>query len=112
MKIKGGIVLHGMTWAAADKIEYNTIGEFKTSDSNTPGYFIVQCTGNAYNLQEKYTRHAFNPPIIIPEGELVCTAKFMTPMRETSYWHHEPDKSIPVMVKLKQVVMPYIGLIQ
>ena len=38
--------------------------------------------------------------------------KFMTPMRKTSYWYHDPDESIPVMVKLKQVVMPYNELIQ
>ena len=36
----------------------------------------------------------------------------MTPMRKTSYWYHEPDEEIPVMVKLKQFVMPYIELIQ
>ena len=36
MEIKEEILLNGMTWAAADKIEYNTIGAFKTSDSNTP----------------------------------------------------------------------------
>ena len=39
----------------------------------------------------KYTFHAFNPPVIIPEGELVCPYKFMTPMRKTSYWYHDPD---------------------
>ena len=33
-------------------------------------------------------------------------------MRKTSYWYHEPDEVIPVMVKLKQVVMHYIELIQ
>ena len=48
----------------------------------------------------------------IPEGELVCQAKFMTPMIKTSYWYHDPDEAIHVMVKLKQVVMPFIALIQ
>ena len=41
MDIKDELVLHGMTWAAADEIEYNPIGTFKTSHSNTPGYYIV-----------------------------------------------------------------------
>ena len=41
MDIKGDLALNGMAWAAADKIEYNTIGGFQTSDSNTPGYYIV-----------------------------------------------------------------------
>ena len=106
MKIKDELVLHGMNWAAAYHIEYNTMGAFQTSDSNTPGYYFVRCTGNEYTLQGKYTCHAFNPPIIIPEGELVCTANFMTPMRKTSYWYHEPDEAIPVMVNLKQFLMP------
>ena len=60
---------------------------------------------------EKYTCHAFYPPVIFPEGELVCTAKFMTPIRKTSYWYHKPNEAIPVTVKLKEVMMPYIDLI-
>ena len=107
MDIEDQIVLN-----AADKIEYNTIGEFQTSGSNMPGYYIVLWADNVYTLQEQFTCHAFDPPVIITEGELVCTAKFMKPMRKTSYWYHGPDESIPVMVKLKQVVMPYIKLIQ
>ena len=41
MEIKDYLVLKGMAWAAADDIEYNTIGAFQTRDSNTPGYYIV-----------------------------------------------------------------------
>ena len=71
MDIKDELVLNGVTWVAADDIEYNTIGKFQTIDSNTPVYYIVKWTGNAYTLQEQYTCHAFDPPVIIPEGELV-----------------------------------------
>ena len=85
MEIKDELVLNIMNWAAADKIEYNNIAAFQTSDSSTPGYYIVRQTGNAYTLQEKYTCHAFDTPVLIPEGELVCPAKFMTTMRKTSY---------------------------
>ena len=112
MKIKDELVLQGMTQAAADEIEYNTMGAFQTSDKNTHGYYIVKWTSNAYTLQEKYKCHAFDPPVIIPEGELVCKAKFMTPMKKTSHWYHKTNEAIPVMVKLKQVVMPLIELIQ
>ena len=52
MKIKDAIVLQGMTQAAADKIEYNTMSEIQTSDCNKHGYYIVKWTGNAYTLQE------------------------------------------------------------
>ena len=88
------------------------MGEFQTSDCNTRGYYIVKWTGNACILQGKYKCHAFDSPVIIPEGELVCLNKFMTPMIKTSHWYHEPNEAIPVMVKLKQVVMPFIELIQ
>ena len=111
MNIKDEIFSQGMTRAAADDIEYNTIGAFQTSDSNTHGYYIVQWTSNAYTLQEKYTCHAFDPPVIIPEGELFFPAKFMTPTRKNSYWYHDKYETIHVIVKLKQVVMPFIELI-
>ena len=81
MDIKDDFVLNGTTWAAANNIENNSIGAFHTSDSNTTGYYIVICTGNAYTLQEKYTCHAFDPLVIIREGELVFPAKFMTSTR-------------------------------
>ena len=83
MKIKDELVLQGRNHAVADKIEYNTMGTFQTSDCNTNGYYIVKCTGNAYTLEVKYKCHAFNPPVIMPEGKQVCQAKFMTPMKKT-----------------------------
>ena len=88
MDIKDGLVLNVMTWEEIENIEYNTIGAFQTRDIKTPGYYIIQWTGNAYTLQEKYTCHEFDPQVIIPEGELVFPAKFMTPVRKTSYWYH------------------------
>ena len=112
MEIKDELVLYGMTRSAADEIECNTIGEFQTSNSNTTGYYIVECTCNAYTLQEIYKCDAFYPPVIITEGELVFTAKFMTPMRAISYLYHDPDEAIPVMVNFKKVVMSFIEFIQ
>ena len=88
------------------------MGEFQTSDCNTHGYYFVKWTGNEYTLQGKYKCHAFDTPVIIPEGKQVCPAKFMTPMIKTSHWYHEPNEAIRVMVKLKQIVMPLIDLIQ
>ena len=88
MNIKDDFVLNGITWSASDSIENNTIVVFQTSDSSTPGYYIFWCTGNAYTVQEKCTFNAFNPPVIIPEGEIAFPSKFMTPMRKTSYFYH------------------------
>ena len=82
MKIKDELFLQEMTQASAYKIEYNSMGAFQTSNKNTHGYYIVKWTGIAYILQEKYKWHAFDTPVIILEGELVCSAKFMTPMKK------------------------------
>ena len=57
MEIKAELFLQGMTRSAVDEIEYNAIGAFKTSNSNTPGYYIFECSGNTYTLQEKYICH-------------------------------------------------------
>ena len=75
---------------------------------------IILLNGQVMHIpyRKKYKCHAFDPPVIIPEGELVFPAKFMTPMKKTSHWYHEPNEAIPVMVNLKQVVMPLIELIQ
>ena len=51
MVVKDELELHGITWAAADKIEYNIIGKFKTINIKTPGYYIVRWTGNEYTIQ-------------------------------------------------------------
>ena len=52
MEIKDKLVMNGMTWVEADESEYNTIGAFQISNSNTPGYYIFRWIGNAYTLQE------------------------------------------------------------
>ena len=65
MEIKDELILNGMTWSEADNIEYNTIGAFQTTNSNTPGYYIVRWTDNIYTLQEQYICHAFNSPVMV-----------------------------------------------
>ena len=42
MKIKDELVLQGMTQAAADDIEYNTMGAFQNSNKNKHAYYIVK----------------------------------------------------------------------
>ena len=53
MEIKDELVLQGMNQAAADEIEYNTMGAFQTSDCNTHEYYIVKWTGNAYTPSQR-----------------------------------------------------------
>ena len=35
----------------------------------------------------------------------------MTLMRKTSYWYHDPDEAIHVMMELEKKLIPYIELI-
>jgi hypothetical protein len=103
-------VLMGMTQVSSEEIQTGSFGAFQTSDKQTLGYYIVQWTGNPYTLQEQYECNAFNPPVLIPTGELVCEAKFWTPMSKGTNWYHEPDDDLFVMVKVKQVVMTDIDM--
>ena len=80
------------------------MGGFQTSYCNTHEYYIFKWTDNAYTPQEIYKCHAFDPPVIITEGEIVCPAKFMTPMIKTPHWYHKTNEAIPVMVKLKNLL--------
>ena len=82
MDIKDKLVLNGMTWAAADNIEYNNIVIFQTSNSNTLGIILFDGQVMHIPYKKQYICHAFDLPVIITEGELVCPAKFMTPMRK------------------------------
>ena len=68
------------------------MGAFQTSDCNTHGYYIVKWTGNAYTLQGKYICHAFDPPVIIPEGELVFSSQV----------YDSNDKNFPLVSLSKQ----------
>ena len=77
------------------------MGEFQNIDCNTHGYYIVKWTGNKYTLQEKYKCNAFNPPVIIPEGELVCPAKFMTRMKKNLPLVSQEKRSNPCHGEIK-----------
>ena len=57
------------------------------------------------------TYHAINNPVIIPKGELDFSEKLMTTIIKTSYWYHKTNEEIPVMVKFKKVLMPFIEFI-
>ena len=54
MDIKDKLVLNGMTWAAAENIEYNIIGAFQTSVINTPGYYIIRWKVNVLPSNRKH----------------------------------------------------------
>ena len=58
MEIKDELVLHGMSWAAADDIEYNTIGAFKTSDRTRLD--IIFFNGQVMNITYRKNIHVIH----------------------------------------------------
>ena len=58
MEIKDELVLNGMALVVADEIEYNTIGTFQTSDSNTPG--IILFDGQVMHITYRNNIHVIH----------------------------------------------------
>jgi hypothetical protein len=104
------MILSGLAYSSAQHVELGEFGAFETKDKTTLGYYIVKWTATPYTLQEQFICDAFNPPIIIPPGEMVCAAKFMNPVSKDSLWYHEPPEDLNVTVKMKQVVMAQIDM--
>ena len=104
------MILSGLAYSSAQHVELGEFGAFETKDKTTLGYYIVKWTATPYTLQEQFIHDAFNPPIIIPPGEMVCAAKFMNPVSKDSLWYHEPPEDLNVTVKMKQVVMAQIDM--
>ena len=97
-------ILNDMSEVFAESIEISNYGAFQTHDTTTSGYYIVQWTSTPYVLDEPYICHEYSPPQVIPEGTYVCRASFLNPMGPSSFWYHEPPTTLPVMVKMKQVI--------
>jgi len=97
-------ILNDMSEMFAESIEISNYGAFQTHDTTTSGYYIVQWTSTPYVLDEPYICHEYSPPQVIPEGTYVCRASFLNPMGPSSFWYHEPPTTLPVMVKMKQVI--------
>ena len=58
MEIKDELFVNGINWAAADYIEYHTIGAYQTRDSNTPGYYIFN--GQVMHIPYRNNIHVMN----------------------------------------------------
>ena len=78
--------LYWTAWLRNTQTRLNTIKILHFKPATVSHLWIILLWEvNAYNLQEIYTCHSFDPTVIIPEGELVCPANFIAPMRKTSY---------------------------
>ena len=94
-------------------MRFNTIPLVNLKLATVTRLGIIFFSGQVMHIpySKMYKCHAFDHPVIIPEGELVCPSKFITPMIKTSYWYHDPNEAILVIVKFKKCVMPIIELI-
>eukprot|EP00978_Attheya_sp_CCMP212_P027714 scaffold93477_cov76-Attheya_sp.AAC.1 len=97
-------ILDSISSVFAEQIVISNYGAFQTDDVVTSGYYIVQWTAMPYIPAEPYICYEYNPPQIIPQGTYVCNTKFLNPMGPSSFWYHEPPATLPVMVKMKQVI--------
>eukprot|EP00978_Attheya_sp_CCMP212_P013312 scaffold33437_cov68-Attheya_sp.AAC.7 len=97
-------ILDSISSVFAEQIVISNYGAFQTDDVVTSGYYIVQWTSMPYVLAEPYICYEYNPPQIIPQGTYVCKAKLLNPMGPSSFWYHEPPATLPVMIKMKQVI--------
>mmetsp|Transcript_30705 Transcript_30705/g.50713 ORF Transcript_30705/g.50713 Transcript_30705/m.50713 type:complete len:95 (-) Transcript_30705:258-542(-) len=70
------IILSEWTKATLGEVAAGNIGAFSTEDESTDGYYLVRFTSGPYTLADATTLTEFDPPIIVPEGELVVDCEY------------------------------------
>jgi hypothetical protein len=103
------VALHGLATRMSEKVQHGNYGAFSTEDPHADGYYIVQWTSDPYTLQEDLQMTDYDPPVIIPAGELVCDAKYFEKVPRTKRWYIPTkivggQQDLATTVRLKQVV--------
>jgi hypothetical protein len=107
-----GIVLDGIAEMISETIEVGESGAFMTDDTTTDGYYLVEWAGEPYTLQEETVLNEYEPPIILPEGELVCEAKYWSQVPRAKRWFTPSQTGdTRTVVRLQQVVASRVRLI-
>eukprot|EP00978_Attheya_sp_CCMP212_P046924 scaffold420461_cov35-Attheya_sp.AAC.1 len=78
-------ILDSISSVFAEQIVISNYGAFQIDDVVTSGYYIVQWSSMAYVLAEPY-------------GEVFKS------IGSKYFWYHDPPTTLPVMVKMKQVI--------
>jgi hypothetical protein len=81
------VAIHGLATQMSEKVQHGNYGAFSTKDPHADGYYIVQRTSDPYTLQEDLQLTNYDPPVIIPAGELVCNAKYFKKEPQTKCWY-------------------------
>jgi hypothetical protein len=57
-------------------VQEEKIGAFRTEDPEWDGYILVKWMSQAYRLKEAHKLTEYNPPILVPKGELVANGGY------------------------------------
>jgi hypothetical protein len=61
-------------------------GAFRTEDPDSDGYYLVKWTSKPYRLKEARKLTEYNPPILVPKGELVAHAVYFNQVPGAPHW--------------------------
>jgi hypothetical protein len=79
-------------------------GAFRTEDPDADGYYLVKWTSTPYKLPEARELREYNPPILVPKGELVADAVYFSKVPRAPRWY-TPTVEISTTVRLQQVIL-------
>ena len=83
-------------------VEEQNVGAFQTEDPDSDGYYLVKWTSQPYRLEENRELTEYNPPILVPKGELVADAVYFNPVPRAPRWYTPSGTS--TTVRLQQVI--------
>ena len=67
---------------------------------DTCGYYLVQCTGVPYTLQEEVQLTQYNPAVILGVRELFCYAKYLYAVPLEKQWFTWPPRDHTNFVRM------------
>jgi hypothetical protein len=104
------VALQGIAVMMSERMEAGKYGAFVTDDPKSDGYYLVEWMTPPYTLQDDERLEEYDPPIIIPKGELVCDAKYWSKVPGARQWY-VPEEDSMTVVRVKQVIAPDIELL-
>jgi hypothetical protein len=84
-------------------VQEETVGAFRTEDPDSDGYYLVKWTSTPYRLEEVRKLTEYDPPILVPKGELVADALYFNQVARAPRWY--TPATIATTVRLQQVIL-------
>jgi hypothetical protein len=100
------------SWAEVAEVEIKEgqCGAFSTEDPDADGYYLVKWLGAPYPLEESCLLTEYEPPIFVPEGELVCDAAYFNKVPRAPQWYTLSSNT--TKVRLCQVLVADVNLVE